>query len=96
MKKFLRSYFEEKTIRENAAKKRGQFIEEISIKEGEQFSIDNAAIRVINWTGIAEDGVDVPCTEENVKRVMTEYQFIRDVVTKESDNIYNFRHKLDK
>lgn len=96
VKDFIRKYFDEKTIRDNAAKKRGQIVDELTSKEGERFAVDNASIRVISWTGFAEDGVDVPCTEENIRHVMTEYVYIREAVTRESDNIYNFRHKLDK
>lgn len=75
---------------EKSAKAR-QKVFELSLEEAEEMGIKTAAIRVISWTGLTENGKDVPCTEDEVIRILTAYPFIKEQVMAESDNVANFR-----
>lgn len=56
-----------------------------TIEEEEQFSIENAAIRVKSWRGIAQ-----PCNNENAVKLCTINPEIRAQIVKESDELGNF------
>ena len=97
VRNFEREVFNQGQIRRAQNKKRGKTEEEsLSIEEVEDFGVRNAKARVISWTGLTEDGTEVPSTPENIERILTTYAFVRDLVVEESTNAYNFRHDLNK
>ena len=97
VRNFLRDVYNQGQVRRNANKKRGKGDDEdLSLEELDDFAVRNASIRVISWAGLTEEGVEVPSTDENIKRILKEYIFVRDLVTKESTSAYNFRHDLNK
>ena len=95
VKAFYRTAFNQMRLRENAAKKRGKEVEDMSLEESEDFAIRSSAVRIISWSGLAEDGKEVVYSNPEAERMMTDYPFLRDLVTKESEDLLNFRHKLD-
>jgi hypothetical protein len=94
---FRREVYNQGQIRRNIAKKKGKGDDEdLSIEEIEDYAIRNAVVRTISWTGLTEDGVEVPSTPDNIARIMKDYAFVRDLVAEESARAYNFRHNLNK
>lgn len=91
VKDFYRNAFSQMQVKEQAAKKRGKEVEPMSLQESEEFQIQSSALRVISWSGIVEDGKDVPYSKEECTRLMTEYPFLREAVTQESEQLLNFR-----
>lgn len=94
---FRRKEYAEMDIRERAAKRANkkeadpQTITELLEK------IDRAAAnRVISWSGLKEDGVEIPYSEETAERLMRDYKWLGKIVMKESEDLLNFRHKLSK
>lgn len=47
----------------------------------------------LDWEGIAENGVPLPCTLENVRRVYTDFPFIREQVEEFLGDRQNFFRK---
>lgn len=97
VRNFKRDVFNQGQIRRNIAKKKGKGDDEdLSIEEIEDFGIRNAAVRIISWSGLTEEGVEVPSTSDNISRILKDYAFVRDLVVEESSRAYNFRHNLNK
>jgi hypothetical protein len=91
VRKFYRTLFTQQQMKEAAAAKRNRPVDPMTIEESEEVSIRSSALRVISWEGIEEDGKEVPYTPENCIRLMTEYSFLREAVTRESEEVLNFR-----
>lgn len=94
VRNFAKKSYTELQNKENRAKRQGKEYE-MSVEEAEEFAVRSAAVRVISWSGIAENGVELESTPENINKVLTRYPFIRNQVMTESDNIFNFRHGTD-
>jgi hypothetical protein len=93
VKNYSRKVYQEFKTREQAAKRRGRDPEELSLEDAEELAVNSAAVRLIGWEGIEENGKPVKFEKEEVKRILTQYPFIRENVMKESDEILNFRPK---
>lgn len=91
VKEFYRSAFSQMQVKEQAAKRRGKEVEPMSIAESEDFAIRSSVLRVISWSGIIEDGKEIAFSPDECVRIMTEYPFLREAVTKESEETQNFR-----
>jgi cation transport regulator ChaB len=91
VKDFYRNAFSQMQVKEQAAKKRGKEPEPMSLQESEDFAIQSSALRVISWSGIVEDSKEVPYSKDECIRLMTDYPFIREAVTAESEQLLNFR-----
>jgi hypothetical protein len=91
VKDFYRNTFSQMQVKEQAAKKRGKEPEPMSLQESEDFAIQSSALRVISWSGIAEDGKEVPYSKDECLRIMKDYPFLREAVTQESEQVLNFR-----
>lgn len=88
---FGRKMYQEFKMKEQAAKRRGKDVEEMSLEEAEELSARSAAVRVIGWSGIGEEGKEVKFSKEEAERILQKYPFIREQVMTESDNVLNFR-----
>lgn len=95
VKTFYRTAFNQMRLRESAAKKRGKDAEDMTLEESEDFAIRSSAVRIISWNGFAEDGKEVVYSHPEAERMMADYPFLRDLVTKESEELLNFRHNLN-
>ncbi len=93
VKNYSRRMYQEFKTREQAAKRRGREADELSLEEAEELAVNSAAVRLIGWEGLEENGKPIPFNKEEVVRVLTQYPFIRENVMKESDEILNFRPK---
>ena len=92
VKNYSRKIINEMKIKEQAAKRRGREVEDMSIEEMEEQYSKAAAVRVIDWSGIGDEGKEIKFSKEEAERLMLKYPFIREQVMEESDNILNFRH----
>jgi hypothetical protein len=91
VKAFGRKKYAEFKLREQQAKRRGKDVEDMTLEEAEELSIESAVIRVIDWENITENGKPVTFSKENAERIFKEYPWIKDAVIEESGQILNFR-----
>lgn len=92
VRNFAKKSYTELQANEKRAKRQGKEYE-MTVEEGEEFAVRSAAVRIISWSGIAENGEELQATPENISKVLTRYPFIRTQVMDNSDNIFNFRHE---
>lgn len=88
---FGRKKYSEYKLREQQAKRRGKDVEDMTLEEAEDLSVESAVVRVINWRNITESGKDIPFTKENAERIFKEYSWIKDQVMEEAGQLLNFR-----
>lgn len=91
VKAFGRKKYSEFKLREQQAKRRGKDVEDMTIEEAEELSVESAVIRVISWSNITENSKEVQFTKENAERIFKDYSWIKDAVMEESGQLLNFR-----
>jgi hypothetical protein len=91
VKAFGRKKYSEFKLREQQAKRRGKDVDDMTLEEAEELSIESAIVRVIGWKNITENGKEVPFTKENAERIFKEYSWIKDQVVEEAGQLLNFR-----
>jgi hypothetical protein len=91
VKAFGRKKYSEFKLREQQAKRRGKDVEDMTLEEAEELSVESAIVRVIDWKNITENGKEVAFTKENAERIFKEYSWIKDQVMEESGQLLNFR-----
>jgi hypothetical protein len=91
VKNHARRVYQEFKVKEQQAKRRGKEPEDLTLEEAEDMAAEAAAVRVIGWVGIAEDGKEIQFTKDEAERIMKAYPFIREQVMDASDSIFNFR-----
>ena len=84
-----RKVYQEMKLKEQQAKRRGKEYE-LDLDEADQMSAEAAAIRVIGWTGLVEDGKEVKFSKDEAVRICTEYSFVKEQILEQSSNVYNF------
>lgn len=90
VKNHARKVYQEMKVRSDQAERRGKKAEELTLEDLEQMNAENAAMRIICWTNVAENGEEVPFTKENAVRVMKTYPFLSEQVLEASNNVFNF------
>jgi len=91
VKAFGRKKYSEFKLREQQAKRRGKDVDDMTLEEAEELSVESAIVRVISWKNITENGKEVPFTKENAERIFKEYSWIKDQVMEEAGQLLNFR-----
>lgn len=91
VKAFGRKKYSEFKLREQQAKRRGKDVDDMTLEEAEELSIESAVVRVIAWENITENGKVVNFTRENAERIFKEYSWIKDAVMEEAGQLLNFR-----
>jgi len=91
VKAYGRKKYSEFKLREQQAKRRGKDVEDMTLEEAEELSIESAVVRVITWENITENGKEVPFTKENAERIFKEHSWIKDQVMEEAGQLLNFR-----
>ena len=66
---------------------------EPDIEELRDQAAENAAIRVIGWTGIALGEDELPCNFENATALLRKHEWLRNQVIEASNELTNFRPK---
>lgn len=90
IKKYSKDLFNKMQIEDQRNKRKGKSTDLIDLDDAEQTLVESASVRVITWKGLEDDGVVVEPTPENIKRIMTELDWVRSQVLEESDNNANF------
>lgn len=90
---YQKKKFNEFKQKEQQAKRRGREVEDITLDEAEELSIEACIVRIISWRGIAEGKTEVPFNEENAKRILKEHPWIKDQVQEVSSNLAYFLGK---
>lgn len=90
VKDFAKKKFSEMQRLEVIAKRKGKDVDPMTLDEAEEMAIDSAALRVKAWEGICEGKVEVPCDEENIKRILKQHAWLREAILEASDNLANF------
>lgn len=85
-----RRTYKEMEAQRTLRKRKGQ-PEDLSLDELTDMAVEAAVVRVISFSGIQEDGVDLPCTPENIRKLMEEYDFARSQVLENAAQVLNFR-----
>lgn len=91
VKAFGRNKYKEFQQKQQQARRRGKEADDLTLEEAEDMAIETAVIRVMDWRGISDGGVDVPFTKEAAARIFKEHSWIREQVMEESSQILNFR-----
>jgi hypothetical protein len=91
VKAFGRKKYSEFKLREQQAKRRGKEVDDMTLEEAEELSIESAVVRVIAWENITENGKEVLFTKENAERIFKEHSWIKDQVMEEAGQLLNFR-----
>lgn len=92
VRNFFRKAHQQAQMKEMVAKRKGKEPEPMNIEELEEFANQSAAVRIISWSGMSEDGkTELPYSKENAERLMAEYPYLRDLVIGESNDVTNFR-----
>jgi hypothetical protein len=90
VKVYERKRFSDYQRKETIARRKGKDLEDISLDEAEEFSIENALVRLVGWEGITSEGKDVVFTKEKAKEVLTTHSWIRDAIVQEARDVNNF------
>lgn len=90
VKAFGRKKYSEFKLREQQAKRRGKDVDDMTLEEAEELSVESAVVRIISWKNITEAGKEVTFTKENAERILKEYPFIKDQILEEAGNLLNF------
>lgn len=92
---FIRLTISQEEMRKSASKRRnGKDSEDMTLEQAEDFSIRNAASRIISWIGFTdgEDDEVLVFSAEAAETLMRDHLYIRSQVLEASDEILNFRH----
>lgn len=89
VKAYSKKVFNQMQLKDQQAKRKGKE-NEFSLEDAENMAVESASVRVITWRGLEEDGKEIKCTEENVKRIMRELDWVRAQVLDEADIAANF------
>lgn len=89
VKAYAKRQFSQLQAKERVAKRKGKEVD-YDFEDYEEMAIENAALRVVTWEGLLEDGKEVKPTEENIKRIMAEQDWIRAQVLEEASIAANF------
>ena len=84
-----RKVYQEMKLKEQQAKRRGKEYE-LDLDEADQMSAEAAAIRIIGWTGLVEDGKEIKFSKDEAVRICAEYSFVKEQVLEQSSNVYSF------
>lgn len=95
VKAFGRNKYKEFQQKQQQARRRGKEADDLSLEEAEDMAIDTAIVRVLDWRGITDGGVEVPFSKEAAARIFKEHSWIREQVMEESSQILNFRPRGD-
>lgn len=94
VKAFGRRKYTEFQQRQATAKRKGKELE-IDLDEAEETAVEAALIRLVGWSGVTENGKEIPFTKEKAQEVLTEHAWIREAIMNESADVLNFTPKIE-
>lgn len=93
VKNYARKKYNEFKMKEQAARRRGKEVDDMTLEEAEDLAIEAAILRVLSWKGITDGGKELEFNEENASRIFREHTWIREQVSEEASQLLNFRPK---
>lgn len=94
IKKYSRAKFQEYQQKQAIAKRKGKDIDDMDLDEAEELAVESTLVRLIDWKGITEGGVEVPFSKEKAQEVLKQHPWIREAIITESADILNFQPKM--
>lgn len=94
VKAYSRKKFQEYQQKQAIAKRKGKDTEEMDLDEAEDLAVESTLVRLIDWSGITEGGVEVPFSKEKAREVLKQHAWIREAIITESADILNFQPKM--
>jgi hypothetical protein len=91
VKAYQRRKFNDYKAKEQAARRRGKEMDEMTLDEAEEIAIESTIVRVIDWRGITDDGKEVKFTKETAEQIFKEHSWIREQIMEEAALLTNFR-----
>jgi len=89
VKAYSKKVFNQLQIKEQQAKRKGKE-NDFSLEDAEDMAVASAAVRIVSWRGLLEDGKVVEFNEDNANRIMRELDWVRSQVLDEADIAANF------
>lgn len=89
VKAYSKKVFNQLQIKEQQAKRKGKE-NDFSLEDAEDMAVASAAVRIVSWRGLLEDGKVVEFNEDNASRIMRELDWVRSQVLDEADIAANF------
>lgn len=87
---FSRKLLQEMNQADQVKRRRGKGDEPMTPEEAEEISCRVSANRIISWSGLGKDGVELKFDADTAEQVMKDYPFLREQIMFESDNLLNF------
>lgn len=93
VKTYSRKKFSEYQMKQSMAKRKGRELEDMSLDEAEELAVEAALVRLVDWSGIQENGKSVEFSKDKAKQVLTQHSWIREAVMAEAADLTNFQPK---
>lgn len=91
VKNYGRKKFAEYQQKVTIAKRKGKDVDDMSLEDAEELAVETALVRLVGWSGITEEGKDVPFTKEKAQAVLMQHGWIREAIMQEAGEIENFQ-----
>ena len=89
VRQYQKKKYNEYQMKVQAEKRKGREYE-LSLDDAEELSVEAAVVRVISFRGFSEGGKEVVFNAENTARILKKHEWLREQVTEEANQIYNF------
>ena len=93
VKLYSKRKFQEYQQRQAIAKRKGKEVDDMDLDEAEELAVESTLVKLINWSGITENGIEVPFSKEKAKEVLTQHAWIREAIITESEDVTSFAPK---
>ena len=90
VKLYSKRKFQEYQQRQAIAKRKGKEVDDMDLDEAEELAVESTLVKLINWSGITENGIEVPFSKEKAKEVLTQHAWIREAIITESEDVTSF------
>lgn len=94
VKQYSRKKFQEYQQKQAIAKRKGKDTEDMDLDEAEELAVESTLVRLIAWSGITENGSEVPFSKAKAQEVLTQHPWIRETIITESSDVLNFQPKM--
>jgi len=93
VKLYSKRKYQEYQQKEAIARRKGKEVDPMDLDEAEELAVESTLVKLINWQGITENGVEVPFSKEKAREVLTQHSWIREAIITESEDVSNFSPK---
>lgn len=93
VKAYGRKKFQEYQQKQAIARRKNRDVEDMDLDEAEALAVEASLVRLVGWSGITEEGKDVPFSKEKAAEVLTKHAWIREAIMQESGDVLNFTPK---